>query len=383
MNPCPRIRPANRVAAIAALSIIRQFNLVSPLLVIVLAALVTSCTQKSPGLSLVGATMGTTWSVRVTDCAADVCDQLTAEINDRLQELTARLSHYEPESELSGFNNHAGTDWYAVSADLSTVTAYALQVSTQTNGAFDVTVAPAVNAWGFGPIERTLDGTLDGTMNGDMAADDSTDNGLTPPSSASIAQAIQHSGYTKLTVRESPAALRKEDPLLRLDLSALAKGYAVDQLTYLIETAGSTNYMVEIGGEIRTSGERQDGKPWRIGIQPPDTTLEIQYIVTPGNSALATSGDYRNYYMLDDQRISHTIDPASGKPVANNLASVSVIAPDTMQADALATAIMVMGPEAGMEFARENEIAVLIIERTADGTRERQTPEFESYLLGT
>jgi thiamine biosynthesis lipoprotein len=331
---------------------------------ITLVILFTGCTEPPAELQLAGATMGTTWTVRVADCETANCGSLDAAFTERLQELTGRLSHYEPASELSRFNDHAGTDWFPAPTDLTTVVAYAQKVSRQTDGAFDITVAPAVNVWGFGPADTDLSST-----------------GLPNPSSAQLAQALEHSGYSKLSVRESPGALRKTDPLVRLDLSALAKGYAADQLAYLIETAGSTNYMVEIGGEVRTSGFRPDAEPWRIGIQPPDASLAIEFVVTPGDAALATSGDYRNYYMLDDRRISHTIDPASGAPVTNNLASVSVIAPDTMQADALATAIMVMGAEAGMKFARGNNIAVLIIQRTPDGTHASMSPEFEPYLL--
>lgn len=321
--------------------------------------LLAGCAETDDDLHLAGKTMGTTWSARLADCGHADCAQLEEATNERLEELTRRLSHYEADSELTTFNAQTSTGWTAVSRDLLTVVEYALSVSELSEGRFDVTIAPAVDAWGFGPAPTDL----------------------TTPTAETIELALRHSGYQKLAARSAPPALRKADPLLRLDLSALAKGYAVDQLAYLIENAGSSNYMVEIGGEVRTSGFRPDGKPWRIGIQPPDTGLDIEFVVTPGEAALATSGDYRNYYMLDDRRISHTIDPASGTPVTNSVASVSVIAPNTMQADALATAIMVMGFDAGMEFARANEIAVLIIQRTPEGTRASQTPEFERHLL--
>jgi thiamine biosynthesis lipoprotein len=326
---------------------------------LLIISLLAGCTETGDDLNLTGKTMGTTWSARVADCGHADCAQLEDALNERLKELTDRLSHYDAESELTRFNTQTSTDWTAVSQDLLTVVEYALSVSELSEGRFDITIAPAVDAWGFGPAPTDL----------------------TMPPAETIELALRHSGYQKLAARSAPPALRKTDPLLRLDLSALAKGYAVDQLAYLIENAGGRNYMVEIGGEVRTRGVRPDGEPWRIGIQPPDASLAIEFVVTPGDAALATSGDYRNYYMLDDRRISHTIDPTSGTPVTNNLASVSVIAPDTMQADALATAIMVMGAEAGMEFARGNNIAVLIIQRTPDGTRASMSPEFEPTLL--
>ena len=148
-----------------------------------------------------------------------------------------------------------------------------------------------------------------------------------------------------------------------------------------MEEYGSQNYLVEIGGEIRGAGLRPDGAPWRIGIEPPDEGLNISYIVMIGNEAVATSGDYRNFYELNGARISHTIDPASGRPVDNNMASVSVITPSAMQADALATLYMVIGPRAAYKSAMENDIPVLIFTREADGLGTLSTPAFARYLL--
>jgi thiamine biosynthesis lipoprotein len=258
---------------------------------------------------------------------------------------------------LSAFNNYAGTDWFPVSAELGTVVAYALTVSELSDGAFDISIAPAIDAWGFGPTDIT-----------DM-----------PPTAEALNSLLLHSGYTKLASRESPRAIRKDDPLVRLDLSALAKGYAVDQLAYLLEDQGIQNYLVEIGGETRTAGVRRVDTPWRIGIQPPADGLDLEFVVTPGDAAVATSGDYRNFYMQDDRRIAHTIDPSNAQPVSNGVMSVSVIAPAAMQADALTTTLMVMGAAAGVEFATEQDIAALFFERTENGSRAIMSPAFERY----
>ena len=346
---------SNRMAQLSWLTMHKL--LATTLLPVLLAAGLNSCEQPDPELQLEGATMGTTYAVQSIGCDSGECEHIEELVDARLKEISSHLSHYDPASELSAFNDYRGTDWYPVSAELGAVVEYALKVSEQSGGAFDISVATAVDAWGFGP----------------------TDGLQAEPAAATLATALSHSGYTKLASRASPRAIRKDDPLIRLDLSALAKGYAVDQLAYLLEDHGIQNYLVEIGGEVRTAGVRSDGKPWRIGIQPPADGLDLEFVVQPGDSAVATSGDYRNFYMLGDRRISHAIDPGTAQPVDNRVMSVSVIAPDAMQADALATALMVMGSEAGSEFARTRGIAALIIERTEHGSKAISTPEFDHY----
>jgi thiamine biosynthesis lipoprotein len=329
-----------------------------------MAMFTTACSNTAPSGKTTGSTMGTTYSVLVADCEQAECARLDSLVATRLDELSKRLSHWDPESELSAFNQSTPTDWVAISADLSTVVAYALEISDRSNGAFDITVASAVNTWGFGPAEPTA---VFPTQ---------------PPTRNAIDTARQNSGYEKLGFRPTPPAIRKTSPHVQLDLSALAKGYAVDQLAYLLEELGSDNYLVEIGGEIRIAGARAAGTPWRIGIEQPesDNLLDIKLVVTPGEAAIATSGDYRNFYTLGERRISHTIDPATAQPVRHNLSAVSVIAPDTMQADALATALLVMGPVAGPEFARRDNIAALFFVRSETETRAIPSPAFEVYL---
>jgi thiamine biosynthesis lipoprotein len=314
-----------------------------------------------------GRTMGTTFTVRAASCPLIDCDSLNSSIDNRLTVLTQHLSHYATDSELSTFNKYSGTDWFPVSDDLYAVVEYALVLSSQSNGAFDITVAPAVNAWGFGP-EATN----------------------TIPDAARVEQAAQLTGFEKISTRPPPPpgaqenyspALRKNDPEVTLDLSAIAKGYAVDQLALLLESNGINNYLVEIGGEIRTAGKHPEGHPWRIGIESPDGGLGINFIVIPGDGAVATSGDYRNYYIVDGERISHTIDPRTGRPVTHQLASVSVVLPSAAEADAIATLLMVLGPTAGLELAESMQIPALFFVREPDQIRSFYSAAMKSYLL--
>ncbi len=310
------------------------------------------------GWTFEGSTMGTTFTVRAADCPGLTCRSLGPQIKTRLSIMTHRLSHYEPDSELSKFNRYTGQNWFPVSQDLFNVVEYALVISDMSNGAFDITAAPAINAWGFGP-ETTSE----------------------IPDENSVARAIRLTGFEKVSTRAAPPALRKNDSEVTLDLSALAKGYAVDQLALLLESNGITDYLVEIGGEVRTAGVHPNGHPWRIGIESPEGGLDISFIVTPGDEAVATSGDYRNYYIVDEKRFSHTIDPATGRPVTHNLASVSVILPSAMQADALATLLMVLGPEAGLKLAEDRLMPALFFVREQNGVNAFYSSEFARYQL--
>jgi thiamine biosynthesis lipoprotein len=317
------------------------------------------CAQPTQDWQLDGQTMGTRYSISVAGCPHSTCnDDLAEKIETLLKAFSRQTSHYDPESELSLFNAHHSTDWFPVSGELATVVTLALGISEISKGAFDITVAPAVNAWGFGATAANTTG----------------------PEDEILAQALRHSGWQKLSVNEAGSALRKADPLIKIDLSAIAKGYAVDLLSYQLELNSLNNYLVEIGGEIRTAGLRADGKPWRIGIEPPTSGLDISFIVTPGDKAIATSGDYINFRIVDGDRIAHTIDPGTARPVQSGLASVSVIDMSASKADALATALMVMGPDKGQAFAAKQGLPVLFLVRDGDAIRPVLSADFESYL---
>lgn len=304
--------------------------------------------------------MGTQYTVRIArgghfrDWPPDV-EAVQKRIDQRLAEINSQMSTYDVNSELSRFNRLNNTDWYSVSPATAEVVAAALEIAETTGGKFDPTVGPLVNLWGFGPnAERG-----------------------NPPTEDKIAAALASTGYRLVKVRQDPPAIRKEQAEIYVDLSGIAKGYASDQVSELLAEIGYRNSMVEIGGEVRTRGNKTDGSSWRIGIEKPDEMgRPIQLAVALDSSGMATSGDYRNFFEHDGNRYSHTIDPTSGRPVKHRLAAVSIIATSCMEADALATAIMVMGDERGYDWCEQQQIAALFLVREKDRLVELRTPEF-------
>lgn len=326
------------------------------------SALLAACGER-PGaaaarqLEFRGPTMGTTFTAKIAgprlgnDLAAAAREAVAAALED----VVARMSAFLPDSELSRFNRHAGRSPFPLSAETLAVLALARDVSAATNGAFDVTVAPLVDAWGFGPSRAHR-----------VVGDDE------------IARLAPHVGWRGLAVDVAAGAAAKAHPALRADLSAIAKGYGVDRAARALDALGLADYMVEAGGEVRTRGANADGRPWRIAIERPDATTQQPHLVVPlSGLSMATSGDYRIYFERDGRRYSHEIDPATGRPIRHGLASVSVVAPDCGYADAMATALIVLGPERGLTLATERGIAAHFIVREPDGTlRDLPTPAF-------
>ncbi len=324
------------------------------------ALLLCACSTGDAVVELRGATMGTVYTVKVVAPPAGLDGAaLQPEIDAILGRITDRMSTWEPDSELSRFNASATTQWVAVSDETARVVREALAVSRLTEGAFDVTVGPLVDLWGFGAAPRS---------------DES-------PSEAQVAAAREKVGYQRLHVREESPALRKDHPELRVDLSAIAKGYAVDQVAEHLESRGFGAYMVEVGGEVRARGPHPRGGPWRIGIEKPIAGgRSVQRVLHVEDGGLATSGDYRNFVERDGQRLSHTIDPRSGRPVTHRLASVTVVADSCMRADALATGLLALGPEKAADLARREAIAALFLIRGEEGFREEATPQIGPAL---
>ena len=306
--------------------------------------------------------MGTTYSVKLPigkdRATSPDKEALRAAIEALLEETNKRMSTYDADSELSRFNRYRNTDWFPVSGDLARVVEASLTYSRSSKGAFDITVGPLVNLWGFGPakVERRV------------------------PDAKEIEEALAHVGYAGVSAKQAPGALRKDDPALHLDLSAIAKGFGVDILANYLESQGMEDYMVEIGGEVRAGGQNHLGGPWRIGISTPDGGYEIQKVVSVRRAAMATSGDYRNYYEYGGRRYSHTIDARSGRPVTHALASVTVITGSCMEADAWATTLMVLGPDEGLRLAERSGLAAFFIVKEGAGFVERMTPGFKEYL---
>ena len=293
-----------------------------------------------------GKTMGTRYHVAVvhpkkTDIGQEV---LKTSIDDLLESLNQQVSTYIPSSQISKFNQSKNTEWIKVDTDFFSIVQAAQDVSRISKGAFDISISPLVDLWGFGVKKR--------------------DN---PPKASQIQESMTHIGYHLLELNPEQQSLRKTHNSLRIDLSAIAKGFAVDKVSDLLNEKGFSNHLVEIGGELRVSGFSQADKKWRIAVEQPDLTTTIaQHGLEITNRAVATSGDYRNYFVEKGVRRSHIIDPKTGYPIKHNLASVTVLHESTMLADAYATALLVMGEKEGKTFAEENNLDVLMIIRNAD-----------------
>lgn len=304
---------------------------------------------------ITGLTMGTSYAVKVVTGPMPVADQqaLQRAIEDTLAAVNGAMSTYQPDSELSTLNAAPTTDAAPASAPLRAVLTEALRIGRLSGGAFDVTVGPLVNAWGFGP-----------------------DGEQTPPDAEAVAALRARVGLDKVAVVGE--AVQKARPDVYVDLSAIAKGHGVDRIAQTLEARGHTEYLVEIGGELRARGRNHAGLHWRVGIEKPDPEARaLMEVIALRDEALATSGDYRNFYEKDGKRVSHTIDPRTGRPIEHRLASVSVVHPSCATADALATALNVLGPDEGLALAAAEGLAALFIVREADGRyTEKVTPQF-------
>ena len=269
------------------------------------------------------------------------------------------MSTYRADSEVSRFNRAVPGEWFAVSADTAAVVATALEVHQGSGGAFDITVGPLVDLWGFGAGSKATDRV---------------------PSDAEVAAAAARVGSDALRVRADPPALFKSADR-EIDLSAIAKGFGVDRAALWLEGNGVANYMVEVGGEVRTRGRNPQGEKWRIGIEAPELLQQGHAIaaVALSGESVATSGDYRNYFEAGGRHYSHTIDPATARPVEHALASVTVVAADCKTADALATAIDVLGPDKGLAFAERENLAVYLLVRA--GATARPSHRFSGLPL--
>jgi thiamine biosynthesis lipoprotein len=326
---------------------------------LLLLALLLARRETIPGtVPLEGKTMGTTWSVVLGRVPPGFKgEELQPLLQQQLDRVNRLMSTYDPDSEVSRFNDSRSSDWFPVSAETAAVVELAQETSRLSSGAFDVTVGPLVDLWGFGPRPR----------NGHRPAD------------AEIEAARRAVGYTRLQVRRSPAALRKDNPDLRIDLSAIAKGYAVDQLAETLRSRGIRDMVVEIGGEMRIPGQRPDGTPWRIAVERPDPgPRQVERVFQLAETGMATSGDYRNFFTEDGQRYAHTMDPATGRPVRHRLASATVLDPSCARADALATTLMVLGEEKAQEFCRRHGIAAYLLIHQGEGTRPVMTDAFSA-----
>tara|TARA_Y100000588_G_scaffold319548_1_gene349640 strand:+ start:1390 stop:2316 length:927 start_codon:yes stop_codon:yes gene_type:complete len=302
--------------------------------------------------------MGTQYAVTVADRGKRDPGVLEGEIETLLEVINATMSTYDPASELSRLNKNRTTAWIPISEDLYTVLRTSVSVGIDSGGAFDATVGPLVNLWGFGP-----------------------DRGIPMvPGGDTLAKARTRVGVDMFELQERPHAFRKRHPDVYVDLSGVAKGYAVDRVATLLQSTGHINYLVDIGGEFRAKGRNSKGQEWTIGIEGPvngGRLIAIRRTIVLRNAGLASSGNYRNYFERDGVRYGHTIDPRTGAPVQHNLAAVTVLDETAMLADAWATALMSLGFQAGRRVAEEHDLSVYFIVTEGEGTRSYTTPAFD------
>ncbi len=306
---------------------------------------------------LYGPTMGTSYSVVIPSLPEGISDQVIQEaINTRLAEVNQQMSTYLPDSELSRLNQAPANQWLKVSPELFSLLGQSRSISEQTDGAFDITVGPLVNLWGFGPGNHSE---------------------ATRPEADDIESARALTGYLNLDLNAETGEVRKRFPELYIDLSSIAKGYGVDVIAAYLDSLVIQDYLVEIGGEVRGRGRSHRGDSWRIAVEKPEAgQRRVQRIIEFSDSAVATSGDYRNYYEYDGKRYSHTIDPRTGSPVDHELVSVSVLDDQAANADAWATALMVLGEDVGYQLAERKGIAAFFLYRKGAKIVSRETSGF-------
>ncbi|SJL82214.1 Thiamine biosynthesis lipoprotein ApbE precursor [Vibrio palustris] len=316
------------------------------------------CTPQVDQVQFGGPTMGTTYHVKyILDENTPSVDLVQKQVDTLLEQVNAQMSTYQHDSELSQFNQYVGSEPFPVSHDTATVVREAIRLHAVTQGKLDVTVGPLVNLWGFGPEGRP---------------------NVTPTEQA-LEEKRSQIGIERLSVVND--TLIKTQPSVYVDLSTIAKGWGVDKIANYLDNNHINNYMVEVGGEIRLKGHNRNGVPWRIAIEKPiDNERTVQEIISPKDMAMATSGDYRNYFEQDGVRYSHIIDPQTGRPIHHRVVSVTVLHPSCMTADGLATGLMVLGEHQGLEVAEQQNLPVLMIVKTEDGFKTVTSTAFQSYL---
>ena len=307
-----------------------------------------------------GPTMGTAYRVSVPQrLSADESETVRARVEAALDLVDTLMSTYRSESELSRFNVIGAGEWIDLSPDTATVIGEAMRVGSVSGGGFDVTVGPLVDLWGFGPA-----------------------NGNGVPSDEAIADASARTGPDALQFDPVRGLISKRRSGLGIDLSGVAKGYAVDRVAAGLDALGFESYLIDVGGELKARGRKADGSLWRIGIERPAAgERQVQRVVEVAGATIATSGDYRNFFERDGRRYSHTIDPRTGRPVQHSLASVSVVSHRAMSADALSTAMMVLGPDEGLALAERLDLPALFLLRSGNEIVERATQGFKDRMV--
>lgn len=321
--------------------------------------LLGGCSRAPEPITLSGSTMGTYWTVRLAALPADVAaDDLRGGIEAVLEQVNAEMSTYRDDSVISAFNAAQAGETVDLPAGFAAVLSEALYWAEATGGAFDPTVGPLVDLWGFGPA-----GAIE-----------------VRPEPGVIARKKERVGWERVAKQSSPARIEQPGGI-RLDLSGIAKGWGVDQVADYLQSTGVENFLIDIGGDLRVEGERPDGRGWRVAIERPQSgQRDVHSIIETRAAAIATSGDYRNFIELDGRHFSHLINPVTGYPIDHETVSVTVASPTCTTADALATALHIMPLEAAWSFAIDRNLAVFWLSVQDDEVIERATPGFLRLL---
>lgn len=306
-------------------------------------------------LVLAGEAMGTSWTVRAVGDPADGA-RLTAAVGEEIGRTDEQMSHWRTHSALSRFNAAESGEAHALPGPFAEVLAYAMGLAQQTDGAFDPTLGALVDLWGFGPPGPRTD----------------------VPADAEIDPARAVGGWRRLQQDGDDRWIQPGG--LRLDLSGVAKGFAVDAVSERLTAEGAPHHLVEIGGELRGQGIKADGRPWWVELEQPPGLEAPRMLAALHDLSVATSGDQVRVFEHDGRAFSHTLDGRTGRPVDNGVASITVLHASAMQADALASALTVMGPDAGTAYAEREDLAVRMIVRGPDGLEERFSPAFAALL---
>lgn len=312
---------------------------------------------------LEGKTMGTYWRVSVVDIDAARAEKLRNRIQAQLDADDRLLSTYKNDSALMRFNHTKSLTPWPVSEAMADIITTSLRIGDKTQGAMDITVGPLVNLWGFGPDKQPVQ----------------------VPTQAQIDAAKAKTGLQHLTVinQAHQQYLQKDLPDLYVDLSTVGEGYAADHLARLMEQEGIARYLVSVGGALNSRGMNAERRPWRVAIQKPtDRENAVQAVVDINGHGISTSGSYRNYYEVDGKRLSHVIDPQTGRPIEHNLVSVTVIAPTALEADGWDTGLMVLGAEKAKEVVRREGLAVYMITKEGEDFKTWMSPQFSAFLIG-
>lgn len=304
-----------------------------------------------------GETMGTSWTARIVVEDQARLPALRTAIEAALAGVVAQMSDWEPESDISRFNRAPAGSSQVLPPEFFAVLEHALALAAATEGAYDPTAGRLVDLWGFGPTPAPS----------------------LPPSEADIAAARATVGWERLTL--DPARRGAVQPGgMRLDLSSIAKGHGVDAAAQALREAGVAHFLIEVGGELLGAGLKPDRTPWWVEIEAPPGAAMTPIVAALHGLAIATSGNYRRFFDADGERFAHTLDPRTGRPVDNRLASVTVLHASCMAADAMATALTVLGPDAGLSFASLRGIAAHFMIEAEGRFVERMTPAFGAML---